>query len=86
MRLKFTSTAESDLAHLEKPIARLVYKRLVWFAENFDSTIRHPLKDDLKEYNKFRVGDYRIWHTLEDSKQELIIHFIRHRRDVYKDK
>ncbi|MBI5935552.1 MAG: type II toxin-antitoxin system RelE/ParE family toxin [Chloroflexi bacterium] len=89
MRLKFTPTAEGDLARLDKPIASLVYKRLVWLAENIDSIVPIPLKGDLNEYNKFRVGDYRALYTIDKSRQELIVHFVhfvRHRREVYREK
>ena len=85
-RLKFASTAESDLARLDKPIARLIFKRLVWLAENVDSLTPISLKGDLRAFNKFRVGDYRILYTLDESRQDLIVHFIHHRREVYKSK
>lgn len=55
-RLKFASTAESDLAWLDKPIARLIFKRLVWLAENVDSLTPISLKGDLRAFNKFELG------------------------------
>mgnify|MGYP001766387651 CR=1 FL=1 len=85
-RLKFTPTAENDLSRLDKPIAKLVYKRLVWLAENLDLITPVHLKGELREYSKFRVGDYRILFTFDDSRQDLIVHFVRHRREVYKEK
>lgn len=85
-RLKFMPVAEKDLARLDRPIARLIYSRLVWLAENFDSIVPIPLKGELKECNKFRVGDYRILYTFNETRQELIIHFVRHRSEAYKDK
>lgn len=85
-RLKFAPTAEEDLARLDKTIARLVYRRLVWLAENLDSISPFPLKGEFKDFNKFRVGDYRAIYTVDPSCQILIVHFVRHRREVYKDK
>lgn len=85
-RLKFAPTAEEDLARLDKTIARLVYRRLVWLAENLDSISPFPLKGEFKDFNKFRVGDYRAIYTVDPSRQILIVHFVRHRREVYKDK
>jgi len=85
-RLKFASTAEADLARLDKPIAKLVYRRLVWLAENLDSVSPIPLKGEFKDLNKFRIGDYRALYVIDPSRQTLIVHFVRHRREAYKDK
>ena len=85
-RLKFAPTAEADLARLDKPIASLVYRRLIWLAENLDSISPIPLKGEFKDFNKFRVGDYRAIYTIDSSRQTVIVHFVRHRREVYKDK
>lgn len=84
--LKFAPTAEADLVRLDKPIAKLVYRRLVWLAENLDSVSPIPLKGEFKDFNKFRVGDYRAIYTVDHSRQILIVHFVRHRREAYKDK
>jgi mRNA interferase RelE/StbE len=85
-QLKFTPGAEKDLARLHKPIARLIYRRLIWLAKNFDFITPVSLQGELKDYSKFRVGDYRILYTHDGARQFLIVHFIRHRREVYKDR
>ena len=85
-RLKFTPPAETDLATLDKSIARLIYKRLRWLADNFEAISPIPLKGELKEFSKFRVGDYRALYTFDSSQKVVVIHFVRHRRDVYKEK
>jgi mRNA-degrading endonuclease RelE of RelBE toxin-antitoxin system len=33
-----------------------------------------------------RVGDYRILYTFNRKKQQIIVHFVRHRREIYKTK
>ncbi len=82
--LKFTEEAKEDLAKLEKTTARQVFSKLRWLAKNFDSLSPEPLSGDLKGFYKLRVGDYRTLYTFE--KAQLIVHFIRHRREVYKTK
>jgi mRNA-degrading endonuclease RelE of RelBE toxin-antitoxin system len=84
--LKFAPTAEADLSRLDKPIAKLVYRRLVWLAENLDSVSPIPLKGEFKDLNKFRIGDYRALYAIDPSRQTLIVHFVRHRREAYKNK
>lgn len=85
-RLKFAPSAETDLARLDKTIARLVYKRLRWLADNFESVSPIPLKGEFKEFSKFRVGDYRALYTIDPIRQLVVVHYIRHRREVYKGK
>jgi mRNA interferase RelE/StbE len=82
--LKFTKDAKEDLAKLEKTTACQVFSKLRWLAENFASLSLEPLSGELKGFYKFRVGDYRVLYTFE--KTQLIVHFIRHRREVYKTK
>jgi mRNA interferase RelE/StbE len=82
--LKFTEEAMDDLAKLEKPIARQVFSKLRWLVENLDLLSPEPLSGDFKGVNKLRVGDYRALYTFD--KTQLVVHFIRHRREVYKTK
>ena len=82
--LMFTADAKEDLAKLEKPTARQIFAKLHWLAENFDSLSPEPLTGDLRGIYKLRVGDYRALYTFD--KQQLIVHFVHHRREVYKSK
>ena len=36
--------------------------------------------------NKLRVGDYRAFYTFDQESQIIMIHFVQHRSEVYKDK
>ena len=85
-RLKVLSTAEKDLGRMDREIARLVIKRLRWLAENYGSITPIPLKGEFKEMHKFRVGDYRVLYSVNLDKQIVIVHYVRHRREAYKDK
>ena len=82
--LEFTSNAESDLGHLDAPIAQRVLKRLRWLAENFDAIRPEALRGDWKGMFKLRVGDYRVLYTFNQTKREIVVHFARHRREVYR--
>ncbi len=84
--LKLTSSAEEDLSRLDKPISRFIYKRLRWLAENFESVTPIPLKGEFEVFNKFRVGDYRALYTFDTARKIVLVHFIKHRREVYKQK
>ena len=36
-------------------------------------------------FYRIRVGDYRIVYQVETDKKQIVIQYIRHRRDVYRD-
>jgi len=83
-QVDFTSNAESDLARLDAQIAQRVLNKLQWLAENFDVIKPEPLTGQWQGVYKLRVGDYRVLYTYDRQKQKLIVHFVRHRREVYK--
>ncbi|MFQ5839848.1 MAG: type II toxin-antitoxin system RelE/ParE family toxin [Candidatus Methylomirabilales bacterium] len=38
----------------------------------------------LKEYYRYRIGDYRVLYTLSSERREVYIDYIQHRKDVYR--
>ncbi len=83
--VEFTSEAEADLAHLSKTIAQRVLKKIRWLADNFENVTPEPLTGEWKGLYKLRVGDYRVLYTFSQVEQRVIIvHLIKHRREVYK--
>jgi len=82
--LLFTANAKEDLAKLDRTTARQVFNKLRWLAENFDSLSPEPLSGDLKTFFKLRIGDYRALYS--QNNHNILVHFIRHRREVYKRK
>jgi len=80
----FTPDAESDVARLERPLAERLFKKLRWFAENFDAVKPEALTGEWQGVFKLRVGDYRVLYTFDKTKQKIVVHLVRHRREVYK--
>lgn len=83
--VNFTSHADSDLRRLDAPIAQRLLTRLRWLAENFDRIRPEALKGEWRDFFKLRVGDYRVLYTFNRTKREIVVHFVRHRREVYRD-
>lgn len=81
-----TPNAEADLARLDKNIAQRVLKKLRWMAENFEAIKHEALTGEWEDVFKLRVGDYRVLYTFDSAQQRIVVHFIRHRREVYKTK
>ena len=83
-QVEFVPEAESDLAHLSKPIAQRVLKRLRWLAENLDAITPELLSGQWQGVFKLRVGDYRVLYTFDKAEQRIVVHLVGHRSEVYK--
>ena len=82
--VEFTPDAEADLARSDTHIRERVFKKLRWLAENFDVVKPEALAGEWRGVFKLRVGDHRVLYTFDRTKQKIIVHFVRHRREVYK--
>jgi mRNA interferase RelE/StbE len=83
-KVRLLDEAERQLAKLDATIAKRLIKRITWLAANFEDARREALTGDLAGLFKFRVGDYRIIFEILTDEQEILIHFLGHRRDVYR--
>jgi mRNA interferase RelE/StbE len=83
-QVEFTVAAQTDLARLDKPMAQRVLKKLRWLAENFEVVTPEALTGQWQGVFKLRVGDYRVLYTSDLEKQKIIVRFVRHRLEVYK--
>lgn len=82
--VEFAPDAETDLARLDAPVAQRVLKRLRWLAEGFEAIKPEALTGQWQGVFKLRVGDYRVFYTYDRAEQKIVVHFVRHRREVYK--
>jgi mRNA interferase RelE/StbE len=82
--VEFREGAETDLARFDKPTAQRVLRRLHWLAENFEAITPEGLTGQWQGVFKLRVGDYRVLYTCDRTQQEITVHFVRHRREVYR--
>ena len=82
--VELTATAESDIRRLDSAAARRVVAKMHWLAENLDATRLETLTGEWRDVFKLRVGDYRVLYTREVAEQRIIVHFVRHRREIYR--
>lgn len=80
----FTPQAESNLIQLDRTIAQRVLRKIRWLAEHFDDVTPEPLTGQWQGMYKLQVGDYRVLYTVNQAEEQIIIHLVRHRREVYK--
>lgn len=85
-RVELTPSAEANLGRLNAPAAQRVLKRLRWLAENFETIRPEVLTGQWRGMFKLRAGDYRVLYTCNRINQKIVVHFVKHRREVYKIK
>jgi mRNA interferase RelE/StbE len=83
-RVEFLPEALEDLKRLDRAVVHRVLKKLRWLSENFDSLQPEGLSGPLAGLTKLRVGDYRVLYEAERVEKRLTVHFVGHRRDIYK--
>lgn len=86
-RIEFDSAAAKELAKLDKPVAR----RIIAFLGKRVATLADPRSvgealrgDELGQFWKYRVGDYRIIARIVDKRVVIVVLRIGHRGDVYR--
>jgi mRNA interferase RelE/StbE len=83
-RLRVLDGAARQLAALDRLVSRRIVSRLSWLESNVDKIRAVPLKGDLSNFYKFRVGDYRVIYQLVHDESTIIVHEVGHRSDIYR--
>ena len=86
-KLEYTSAFETDFNSLDKEIAGRIIRKLEWLQAH-PEVLRFPLKNlsaELKNLQKYRLGNYRILLWVDHHQKALTLYAIEHRRSVYKD-
>lgn len=76
-------SVEKDLRKLPANTIRHIFEAIVHLAANPCVPPDRKLSGTERTW-RHRVGDYRIIYELDLSSSTIIIHYIRHRRDVYR--
>lgn len=82
----FDKNADKQLKKIDITQQRIIVN---WIVKNLENTSNprvfgKALKGNLKEYWRYRVGDYRIIAEINDNEIKIIIIEIGHRKDIYK--
>jgi mRNA interferase RelE/StbE len=83
--LRFTHEALKDLKKFDPMIRKML---LSWIDKNLNHlenprTFGKPLKGKLKEFWRYRVGDYRLLCSIEDQVLVILVITVRHRKEAY---
>ena len=82
-KIFFKPSVEKDLRNLPKTTIKNILLHIERLKQ--EPYPRQSIKLAGAEYlYRLRVGDYRIIYSVDQSDKQITIHYIRHRRDVYK--
>ncbi len=85
-RLIPTATFERALARLDRPIAKRIATKLVELEESHHGIL--PLAftpKSLEGLCKYKVGEWRVFVRLDESKKEITLYTVKHRKDAYRN-
>jgi mRNA interferase RelE/StbE len=84
--IEFDPGARRELEKLDKPVPDRILKFLRERVAALDNprSIGERLHGPLRQYWKYRVGDYRLICSLKDARLVVIVVRIGHRREIYK--
>jgi mRNA interferase RelE/StbE len=85
-QIEFDPDARRELEKLDKPISDRILKFLQERVTALDNprTIGEGLHGPLRQYWKYRIGDYRLICSIQDDRLVVIVVRVGHRREVYK--
>jgi len=76
-------SVEKDLRLLPQSVVSRVFKQIEALGnEPFPRQSRKLA--GAEQLYRVRVGDYRVVYGIDKAAKEVIIHYVRHRRDVYR--
>lgn len=85
-KIIFEKNADKQLRKLDKTHQRIIVNWIVKNLENTDNprVFGKSLRGNLKDYWRYRVGDYRIIAEINDDEIKIFVVEIGHRKDIYK--
>jgi len=85
-RIDFSPKAEKELAGIDRSAAKRIvaYLREKVATSQDPRSLGKPLKGVLREFWRYRVGDYRIVTKIEDECVLVLVVRVAHRREAYR--
>ena len=85
-QIEFTPEAEKQLSKIDRQSAKRIIKFLSERIAPADDPriVGKALKGVLREFRRYRVGNYRIICKIEDNRLLILVVRIAHRSDVYR--
>jgi mRNA interferase RelE/StbE len=82
-KIVFKPSVEKDLRALPQSMSARVFKYIEALQD--EPLPRQSIKlAGAEQLYRIRVGDYRVVYSFDRVTKQIIIHYLRHRRDVYR--
>jgi len=79
----FKPSVEKDLRSLPRSVVMRIFKHID--ALKKDPFQRQSIKlAGAEQLYRVRIGDYRMIYGVDKDSRQVIVHYVRHRRDVYR--
>jgi mRNA interferase RelE/StbE len=76
-------SVEKDLRSLPQPIIARVFKQIEALRD--EPFPRQSIKlAGAERLYRIRIGDYRVIYSVDDTLKQVLVHYVRHRRGVYR--
>jgi len=83
-RLEFKASAERDIRRISASLVPNIIQRIESLRE--EPFPRQSLKlSGAEEMHRLRAGVYRVVYEVDLERQLIRVHYVRHRRDAYRD-
>lgn len=84
-QIEFDPTARREFEKLDKPISDRILRFLRDRVAALDDprTIGQRLQGPLRQFWKYRVGDYRLICSIKDDRLVVVVVHVGHRREIY---
>ncbi|MBI3008868.1 MAG: type II toxin-antitoxin system RelE/ParE family toxin [Candidatus Omnitrophica bacterium] len=76
-------SVKDDFKRIDQQIIPEIVEKIDALAENSRPIGCKKLKDSQQSY-RIRIGDYRVVYHIYDKEKEILIDYIRHRKDAYR--
>ena len=82
-KIDFKPSVEKDLRSLPQSIIARVFKQIEALRD--EPFPRQSIKLAGAEHlYRIRIGDYRVIYSVDDTLKQVLVHYVRHRREVYR--
>ncbi|MDZ7831804.1 MAG: type II toxin-antitoxin system RelE/ParE family toxin [Desulfobacterales bacterium] len=82
-KIEFAPQAEKDLKKLDRAEAKRIIAFLRERVAPAPKAVGGRLKGQLREYRRYRVGDYRVLAVIKNERLLVLVVRVGHRKNVY---
>lgn len=83
-KIEFKLSVEKDLKQIEGIFHQSIFKKIENL-KKFPQTPNIKKLSTVENYYRLRCGNYRIIFQVDSMNMKIVIFYIRHRKDVYKN-